>query len=57
VPKKTLPEFHGEDEERRFWAKADSTKYVNWSSAKQWTFVNLKLSAKADRSTLKRAPR
>jgi CopG antitoxin of type II toxin-antitoxin system len=52
-----LPEFHDEDEERRFWAKADSTKYINWSSAKQWTFVNLKLSAKADRSTLKRAPR
>jgi hypothetical protein len=40
VPKKTMPEFHDEDEERRFWAKADS---------KYWTFVNLKPSAKADR--------
>lgn len=44
--KKTLPEFHGEDEERKFWAKADSTKYLDWASAKRQKLVNLKPSLK-----------
>jgi CopG antitoxin of type II toxin-antitoxin system len=33
--KKKIPKFKSEDEERKFWATADSTEYVNWSSAKR----------------------
>ena len=32
--KKELPEFKNEDEEREFWATADSTEYVDWQSGK-----------------------
>jgi hypothetical protein len=32
--KKKLPEFKTEDDERKFWATADSTKYVDWQSGK-----------------------
>jgi len=42
--KKTLPEFRSEDEDRKFWAKADSTKYLDWTSAKRQKLVNLKPS-------------
>ena len=28
------PVFDSEDEERRFWTKADSTEYVDWSVAR-----------------------
>jgi predicted DNA binding CopG/RHH family protein len=44
MKKKTLPEFKSEDQERKFWAKADSTQYVNWPSGKREKFVNLKPS-------------
>jgi predicted DNA binding CopG/RHH family protein len=40
--KETLPKFDSEDEERKFWAKTDSTKYLDWSSAKRKRLVNLK---------------
>jgi hypothetical protein len=39
---KKLPEFKSEDEERAFWAAADSTEYVDWSSAKRRKLVRLK---------------
>jgi hypothetical protein len=42
--KKTLPEFSSEDEERKFWAKADSTKYLDWFSARRRRLVKLKPS-------------
>jgi hypothetical protein len=32
--KKELPEFKNEDEEREFWATADSREYVDWQSGK-----------------------
>jgi hypothetical protein len=32
---KKLREFKNEDEEREFWAAADSTKYLDWSSRKR----------------------
>jgi hypothetical protein len=32
---KELPQFNTEDEEREFWAKADSTEYLDWSSAER----------------------
>ena len=31
-----------EDEERRFWAKADSSKYFNWNKPERALFPNLK---------------
>jgi predicted DNA binding CopG/RHH family protein len=42
--KERLPDFKNEDEERRFWATADSTKYVNWQSGKRRKLVHLKPS-------------
>jgi predicted DNA binding CopG/RHH family protein len=42
--KKTLPKFRSEDEERNFWAKADSTQYLDWPSAKRQKLINLKPS-------------
>ena len=40
--RKTLPKFKTEEEERRFWETADSTEYLDWSSAKRAKFVHLK---------------
>lgn len=42
---KQVPVFHSEDEEREFWATADSTEYVDWSKAKRAVFPNLKPSS------------
>jgi predicted DNA binding CopG/RHH family protein len=44
MKKKTLPEFKSEDQERKFWATADSTQYVNWPSGKREKLINLKPS-------------
>lgn len=43
---KEIPEFKNEEEERQFWAKHDSTEYVDWSRAKRSVFPNLKPSTK-----------
>jgi hypothetical protein len=32
-PKKRLPKFKSEAEERQFWATQDSTAYLDWSKA------------------------
>ena len=37
-----LPKFKNEDQERDFWAKHDSTVYVDWSNARRVAFPNLK---------------
>jgi len=42
--KKKLPEFKNEDDERKFWARADSTAYVDWPSGKRKKLVQLKPS-------------
>ena len=42
MKKKTLPKFKSEDQERKFWATADSTQYVDWPSGKRGKFVKLK---------------
>ena len=34
-PKKRLPKFKSEAEERRFWATHDSTDYLDWSKAER----------------------
>jgi len=46
MPKKTVPKFRDEDEEREFWAKHDSAEYVNWKNAEPVTLPNLKPSTK-----------
>ena len=33
--KKRIPKFRTEDEERAFWAAADSADFIDWSSAKR----------------------
>lgn len=43
---KKLPKFRSEDEEREFWSKADSTKYVEWRRAKRLVLPNLKPTQK-----------
>ncbi len=40
--KKKVPNFKTEDEERRFWASADSTEYVDWLSAERRKLIQLK---------------
>jgi len=44
--KKKLPKFRTEDEERAFWATADSTEYVDWPSGRRKKLVRLKPSLK-----------
>lgn len=46
-PKKNVPVFLSEAEERQFWEQADSTDYVDWSRAKQAVFSNLKPSTQS----------
>ncbi|OGK38450.1 hypothetical protein A3F34_00070 [Candidatus Roizmanbacteria bacterium RIFCSPHIGHO2_12_FULL_44_10] len=44
---KLIPKFVNEDDEREFWAKHDSTDYINWSQAVvNPEFPNLKPSTK-----------
>ena len=45
-PKKPIPKFRSEAEERRFWATHDSTEYLDWSKAERVMFPNLKPSVK-----------
>ena len=40
--KKTMPEFQSEDDEREFWATHDSTEFIDWRTARQSKFPNLK---------------
>ncbi len=46
MKKKKPPKFNSGDEEREFWAKEDSTRYVDWSRAKRVILPNLKPSLK-----------
>lgn len=43
---KQIPTFKSEDEERDFWAVADSSEYFDWSKAGRVVFPNLKPSTK-----------
>jgi predicted DNA binding CopG/RHH family protein len=42
-----VPKFTSEDEEREFWATADSTKYIDWNKAKRSIFPDLKPSIRS----------
>lgn len=44
--KTQIPKFKNEDEERLFWASADSTNYVDWSMAKRIKLTNLRPTLK-----------
>lgn len=46
MKKKRIPKFKSEDEERDFWAKEDSTEYIDWGKAKKVVLPNLKPSLK-----------
>mgnify|MGYP001344650935 CR=1 FL=1 len=46
MPKKKIPVFKNEDEEREYWASHDSTEYIDWSKARKSTLSNLKPSLK-----------
>ncbi len=39
---KEIPNFEDEEEEREFWAKADSTEFVDWNVAETQVFAKLK---------------
>lgn len=41
---KPIPKFKTEDEERDFWATADSSEYFDWNKAQRVVFPNLKPS-------------
>lgn len=44
---KKIPKFKNEDEERDFWATADTTEYFDWSKAEEVIFPNLKPSTES----------
>jgi predicted DNA binding CopG/RHH family protein len=44
--KKRVPKFRSEDQERDFWAGADSTDYVEWEDAKRVVLPGLKPTQK-----------
>lgn len=43
-PRKLIPTFRSEDEERAFWATADTSEYFDYPQATRATFPNLKPS-------------
>jgi predicted DNA binding CopG/RHH family protein len=44
---KRIPTLKTEEDERAFWATADSTDYVDWSKARAVRFPNLRPSSTA----------
>jgi hypothetical protein len=46
---KSIPTFRTEDAERKFWAKNDSTEFVDWPSAHRRKFPKLKPSLRTMR--------
>ncbi len=49
MPKKVkdIPHFNNEVEEVRFWEKADTSEYFDFSKAERVVFPNLKLSTES----------
>lgn len=43
---KELPTFQSEEEERAFWAREDSTEYLDWEEAEEVIFSKLKPSTR-----------
>lgn len=44
--KKKIPKFKSQDKEHEFWAKEDSTEYVDWSRARRVILPSLRPSLK-----------
>ncbi len=44
---KAIPKFKNEEEERKFWAENDSSKYLDWNKAEKASFSSLKPSLKS----------
>jgi predicted DNA binding CopG/RHH family protein len=44
ITKKPVPKFRSEEDERNFWAKHDSTRFIDWQAAQRRRFPNLKPS-------------
>ena len=45
-PRKAIPKFKSEAEQRAFWESHDSSDYVDWSKAQRVALPNLKPSTK-----------
>ncbi len=43
---KKIPDFKNENEEREFWAKVDSSEYIDWNKSEKMVFPKLKPSTK-----------
>jgi predicted DNA binding CopG/RHH family protein len=46
VKRRPIPRFSSEDEEREFWAKKDSPKFIDWSQAGSVNLPNLRPSTR-----------
>ena len=46
VKRRPIPSFSSEDQEREFWAKKDSSKYIDWSRAASVSLPNLRPSTR-----------
>lgn len=47
MPKlKKIPKFENENEEAKFWLRADSSEHLDWSKAEHWVFPNLRLTSR-----------
>ena len=44
--KKVIPKFRSEGEERTFWARHDSSEYLDWTKAQRALLPNLKPSVR-----------
>jgi predicted DNA binding CopG/RHH family protein len=44
--RKTIPRFKSDNKERAFWAKNDSSEYVDWNKSQRVIFPKLKPSVK-----------
>jgi predicted DNA binding CopG/RHH family protein len=44
--KQRVPRHRSEDQERAFWAKEDSTNYIEWSKGRRLVLPNLRPSLK-----------
>lgn len=40
--RRAVPKFVSEEQERSFWARHDSTEYVQWSKGQRRSFPNLR---------------
>jgi len=49
---KEIPIFNTEDEARDFWAKQDSTEYLDWAEAEVVVFPQLKPTTRSISSCL-----